>query len=323
MKRFSFLVLVLLLLTSCTARNSRSSNEEKKQYVIGFSQIGAESSWRERNTESVLEAGKKADYKILYENANQSQTEQIKDLRSFIASRVDLIILTPIVETGWKHVLEEAADANIPVVINDRLISKEDSHLYKTFVGPDVPIQGIQTADFLKKKYKDGQEPINIVEIQGSKDASPAISRHDGLVEGLKDDPRFHLVASVHGDFMLSKGREAIKNVAKSHDLKQVDVIYCHNDDMADGVVSYLEETDIKPGKDITICSVDGQQSAIDLLKAGKINCVIECDPNMGEKLFEVVAAVLDGKDVPKENYTTGRVFSEYSDLTKIDERGY
>ena len=111
--------------------------------------------------------------------------------------------------------------------------------------------------------------------------------------------------------------------MAKSQDLKQVDVIYCHNDDMADGVVSYLEETDIKPGKDVTICSVDGQQSAIDLLKAGKINCVIECDPNMGKKLFEVVTDVLDGKDVPKENYTTGRVFSEYSDLTKIDERGY
>lgn len=322
MKRFSFLMLVLLLLTSCSAGNS-NSDEEKKQYVIGFSQIGAESSWRERNTESVLEAGKRANYKILYENANQSQAEQIKDVRSFIASRVDLIILTPIVETGWKHVLEEAADADIPVVINDRLISKVDSDLYKTFVGPDVPIQGIQTADFLKKKFKDAPAPINIVEIQGSKDASPAISRHGGLIEGLKDDPRFQLVTSVHGDFMLSKGREAIKNVAKSQDLKQVDVIYCHNDDMADGVVSYLEETDIKPGKDVTICSVDGQQSAIDLLKAGKINCVIECDPNMGEKLFEVVSAVLDGKDVPKENYTTGRVFSEYSDLTKIDERGY
>ncbi|GCF92186.1 LacI family transcriptional regulator [Enterococcus florum] len=322
MKRVSFLVLVLLLLTGCSGRNS-NSEKEKKQYVIGFSQIGAESSWRERNTQSVLEAGKKANYKIIYENANQSQVEQIKDVRSFIASRVDLIILTPIVETGWRHVLEEAADANIPVVISDRLVSKEDAYLFKTFVGPDVPIQGIQTADFLKKKFKDAPAPINVVEIQGSVDASPAISRHEGLVEGLKDDPRFKIVASVHGDFMLSKGREAIKNVAKSHDLKQVDVIYCHNDDMADGVVSYLEETDIKPGRDITICSVDGQQSAIDLLKAGKINCVIECDPNMGEKLFQVVTAILDEKDVPKENFTTGRVFSEYSDLTNIEERGY
>lgn len=119
MKRFSFLMLVLLLLTSCSAGNS-NSDEEKKQHVIGFSQIGAESSWRERNTESVLEAGKRADYKILYENANQSQAEQIKDVRSFIASRVDLIILTPIVETGWKHVLEEAADADIPVVTEEK-----------------------------------------------------------------------------------------------------------------------------------------------------------------------------------------------------------
>ena len=50
---------------------------------------------------------------------------------------------------------------------------------------------------------------------------------------------------------------------------------------------------------------------------------MIECDPNMGEKLFEVVTAVLEGKSIPKENYTTGRVFSEYSDLTKIDKRGY
>jgi len=322
MKRVSFLIILLLLLTSCSAGKSKSGTD-KKQYVIGFSQIGAESSWRERNTESVLDAGKKANYKILYKNANQSQAEQIKDVRSFIASRVDLIILTPIVETGWKHVLEEAAAADIPVVINDRLILEEDSHLYQTFVGPNVPIQGIQTADFLKKKFKNVPAPINIVEIQGSKDASPAISRHAGLLEGIKDDTRFKMIASVHGDFMLSKGREAIKNVAKSYDLRQVDVIYCHNDDMTDGVVSYLEETDIKPGKDIIICSVDGQQSAINLLKAGKVNCVIECDPNMGERLFEVVTAVLEGKDVPKENFTTGRIFSEFSDLNKIEERGY
>ena len=36
------------------------------------------------------------------------------------------------------------------------------------------------------------------------------------------------------------------------------------------------------------IITVDGEQAAIDLLKAGEINCVVECTPNLGDAVMEL-----------------------------------
>ncbi len=41
-----------------------------------------------------------------------------------------------------------------------------------------------------------------------------------------------------------------------------MDIIYSHNDDMALGAIKALEAHGLKPGKDITIVSVDATKEA-------------------------------------------------------------
>ena len=41
---------------------------------------------------------------------------------------------------------------------------------------------------------------------------------------------------------------------------KNINVLYAHNDDMAIGAIQAIEEAGLKPGKDITIVSIDGVQ---------------------------------------------------------------
>ena len=92
-------LLLCLLLSSCAA----PGGEEKKNtasIVVGFSQLGAESSWRIANTRSMEEAAKNAGYGLMMENANQKQEKQIDAIRSFIAYQVDVIVFSPIVESG-------------------------------------------------------------------------------------------------------------------------------------------------------------------------------------------------------------------------------
>lgn len=52
---------------------------------------------------------------LIYEDGNQSQERQIEALRRFIEMEVDVIVLSPVVDSGWDEVLEEAQDAGIPV----------------------------------------------------------------------------------------------------------------------------------------------------------------------------------------------------------------
>lgn len=313
--------LFLISLSSCTSQTEPEASDDS--IVIGFSQLGSESSWREKNTESVLDAAKAANFKVLYENAHQKQANQIKAIRSFIASRVDVIVFSPIVETGWDTVLTEARDAGIPVVLNDRNINVADDSLYTTFVGLDVYKQGKMAAEFLQKKFPDPNQAVKIMEIQGTRDSTPTINRHQGFIDELKDEPRFELVATDHGDFMASKGEECLRNLSQTIDLANIDVIYCHNDDMTRGVLNYLETTTFKPGEDLVIVSVDGQQDAIDALKTGKINCDIECNPNTGPKLISVIEHMLLGGEVEKQYYLEDQVFSEFDDLDDLKDRGY
>lgn len=80
-----------------------------KKIVVGFAQIGAESEWRTANTKSIKDACEKAGFELKFSDAQQKQENQIKAVRSFIAQKVDYIVLAPVVETGWDTVLKEVA----------------------------------------------------------------------------------------------------------------------------------------------------------------------------------------------------------------------
>src|SRR5574344_1057026 len=115
----------LLVCVPCCSKKTiaeSSSDNNKTQIILGFSQIGAESAWRTGNTKSMKEAAAAEGIQLLYSNAEQKQENQIKAIRSFIVYRVDVIAFVPIVEDGWDNVLREAKDADIPVIVVDRKI---------------------------------------------------------------------------------------------------------------------------------------------------------------------------------------------------------
>ncbi|MCE3254069.1 MAG: sugar transporter substrate-binding protein, partial [Cellvibrio sp.] len=100
--------------------------------TVGFAQVGSESGWRTSFSESVKAEAEKRGITLKFSDAQQKQENQIKAVRSFIAQRVDAILIAPVVETGWQPVLMEAKRARIPVVILDRNVSVTDQSLYLT-----------------------------------------------------------------------------------------------------------------------------------------------------------------------------------------------
>ena len=96
MRRGFILVLVLILLLGLSgcAGKQEQAGENSASIVVGFSQLGAESSWRIANTASMEQAAKDSGYGLMMENANQKQEKQIDAIRSFIAYRVDVIVFS-------------------------------------------------------------------------------------------------------------------------------------------------------------------------------------------------------------------------------------
>jgi galactofuranose transport system substrate-binding protein len=296
---------------------------DAKPIVLGYSQLGDESTWRTQNSRSIMEAAEKAGIKIMFDDAMQKPENQIKAIRSFIAYKVDVIAFSPLVETGWDVVLGEAKAAGIPVIIVDRMIATEDDSLYACALCSDFNLEGRRAGEFLLRKYQDSSNPVNIVEIGGTMDSTPAIGRYEGFRDIISSHSRFTVIFSEDGDFMLSKGKEIMRQVLRLFDPKDIDVLYSHNDDMTFGAIEVMQESGINPGMDIVIISVDATQRIIDYLKEGAVNCVIECNPNSGPQLMDIARKIVSGVEVPKHIYIEETVFDEYTDFATIAARGY
>ncbi len=104
------------------------------------------------------------------------------------------------------------------------------------------------------------------------------------------------IIKSQSGDFTRAKGKEVMESFLKSPDAKQITALFAHNDDMALGAIQAMEEAGIKPGKDILIVSIDGVKGAFEAMAAGKLNCTVECNPQIGPQLFDAVDAVMNKK---------------------------
>ncbi|MDR3075821.1 MAG: ABC transporter substrate-binding protein [Synergistaceae bacterium] len=295
--------------------------------VLGFAQLGAESEWRSASSESVIRAAEKYGVELMFENAQQKQENQIKAIRSFIAHRVDVIAFSPVVESGWDNVLIEARAVGIPVILVDRKIETDLRDVYISFLGSDFVEEGRKAGRWMRSKFGGEGRDVCIVELRGTEGASPTKGRDEGFREAISGDRRFRIVRSLSGDFMRSKGRETMEHILSEYyapdEGRGIDVIFAHNDDMAMGAIEALESRGIKPGHDVVIISVDAQRSALDALKNGKLNCVVECTPYVGERLMQLVKALASGEEIPSAIYSEETMFTEDDPPESLPEREY
>ena len=289
-----------------------------KQLTVGFSQIGAENPWRTAETGSIKSEAEKRKVNLKFSDAQGKQENQIQAIKAFIAQKVDAIILAPVVETGWEPVLKQAKQAKIPVVLVDRGVKVSDESLYSTLIASDFIEEGRMAGEWLAKKTNG---KANIVELQGTAGAAPAIDRKKGFEQEIAKHPDMKIVKSQTGDFNRAKGKEVMEAFLKSE--KDIAAVYAHNDDMALGAIQAIEEAGKKPGKDILVVSIDGMKAAIEAVSEGKSNCTVECNPLLGPAAFDAVEAATGGKELPKKTIVKDQLFDDSNAKTSLPDRKY
>lgn len=322
--RAVLLTVCLLVISGLIAGCSKGPEEpDAPKLLLGFSQLGSESAWRIGNTRDIEEKAESYGVSLMFENANQKQENQIAAIRRFIAYKVDVIAFSPIVEEGWDNVLMEAKEAGIPVILVDRDISTENKDLTKCLIGADFYSEGLHAGEYLIRKADSlGLEHVNIVEITGTEDSTPMRQRQAGFMDAIKDDPRMEIIESINGDFLKSRGAECMRELLDKYG-QDIDAVFSHNDEMTLGALPEIEEAGFEPGKDMIIISIDGGQEAIDVLKEGKINCVVECTPMLGSTLMETALKLKAGEEVDELIHPKEKLFSDEQDLSAMEPRGY
>lgn len=330
-------VFCLLFLCSCFAGCTKVQKEmatetrivtedlpEEEAIVVGYSQVGAESDWRNANTESIKSAfASDSRFYLLFEDAQQKQERQIKSIRNFILQEVDYIVLNPIVETGWDMVLQEAKDAGIPVIIADRMVQVEDEDLYVCLIGSDHKTEGVNAGkwlnDYLEEQGR-SEEEINIVTLQGTAGSTAQLGRTEGFAEVMKAHPNWNMLDMQDGDFTQAKGQEVMEYFLNTYE--DIDVVISENDNMTFGAIDAIKAAgkNCGPAGEMIMISFDAVNAAFDAMLAGEIHADFECNPLQGPKIKEVIEKLEAGEEVEKIQYVEETYFDTTMDLEAIQK---
>lgn len=323
-------VMTMGLLTGCGGSSDSkktTGDSGDKTISVGFSQVGAESDWRTANTESMKSTfSEENGYSLQFDDAQQKQENQIKAIRSFIEQDVKYIVLAPVTETGWDTVLKEAKDAGVPVIIVDRMVKVSDDSLYTAWVGSNFELEGKKACAWLKA-YCDAKkiDKLNIVDIQGTIGASAQIGRTAGL-EAAVEANGWKLLAAQSGEFTQAKGQEVMESMIKQYG-KDINVVYCENDNEAFGAIDALQAAGYTVGSDIAngevmVLSFDTTRTGLQNVLDGKITMDTECNPLHGPRVEEIVKSLEKGETPDKQQYVDEGIFAHDDTVKSIEVDG-
>ena len=290
-------LLISIIVIAVTAEGDKriendGSESQEKLVTIGFSQVGAESDWRTANSISIKQTfTPERGYDLLFEDAKQKQSNQIMAIRRFIQQEVDYIVFSPVVESGWDTVLEEAKRAGIPVIVIDRKVSVRDTGLYTAWIGSNFYLEGQKACKVLNHYVEENQIPeVNIVNIQGTLGATSQIGRTNAL-EDAADKYGWNL-----------------------------NFVYCENDNEAFGAIDAIRDAGktVGPGGDIQIISFDATQEGLRRMRNGEILIDAECNPEHGYYVEKVMEQIEDKELLQKEWNVPEEVFANIPENYEI-----
>ncbi len=294
MKKLVALVLAMVLVLGVGASASA--------LTVAFSQIGQESDWRTANTDDLINAIKAEGWDLVYDDAQQKQENQIKALRNFISQGVDYILFTGVVTTGWDEVLKEVNEAEIPLILIDRMPDCADDIEYAAAFGGDFTEEGRRmgfwAGNYLASVGR-GDEEINAVVLEGTTGATAATERTNGINEALTNFPNIKIVASQTGNFTRAEGQAVMESFLKSQ--PDIDLLFAENDDMGLGAIAAIKAAGKVPGKDIIVVGCDSVKAAFDAIVAGDMNATIECTPLYSPFVVQAIKDLEEGKTFGRE----------------------
>jgi ribose transport system substrate-binding protein len=226
-----------------------------------------------KNAQAKADEYDDVDFKLLEAADADSQAQQIQQV---ISEKPDVLVVLPQDGEALTPVAQQAEAAGIPVVNIDRLFTQPDAAT-ATILGDNYQI-GVLAAEYIAEELNCKG---NVVEIQGLAGISVTEERTEGFTEELKKvcpDGGIDVVAQQPGDFDPAKGLTVMENILQSED--QIDAVYTHDDDMAQGVVQAIRNAE--RDDEMFLTGVGGSQAAMEQIEEGGLyRATFLYNPNM------------------------------------------
>ena len=273
--------------------NACSSSKKEQKFTIGFSQCIGSDKWRKTMLEEMRrELSFHAEIELIYEDANGSSEKQIKQVKSLLGKKIDLLIISPNEAQPLTPIVEQVFNNGIPVVVIDRKISSKS---YTAYVGADNYEIGRMAGKYLADRLK-GKG--NILEVTGLTGSSPAIERNRGFKSAISQYPSLEVTKQISGDWLNEKAETEVNKW--KHLLPNTDAIFAHNDQMALGTYQVLKKTGfLNKIKLVGVDALPGTNNGLELVSQNKLDASM-LYPAGGKEAIRTALAILNKQPFDK-----------------------
>jgi ribose transport system substrate-binding protein len=241
-----------------------------------------------KNAKAAAEQYDDVDFELLEAADADSQAQQIEQA---IADKPDVLVVLPQDGAALTPVAQKAEKAGIRVVNIDRLFTAPDAAT-ATILGDNYQI-GVLAATYIADQLKCQG---NVVEIQGLAGISVTTDRTKGFTDTLKKKcpgGGIKIVASQPGDFNPDKGLTVMENILQAQ--KDIDAVYTHDDDMAEGVVSAIQNAGRED--EMFLTGAGGSKAAMEQIKEGGLyRATFLYNPSMSASAIRMARLIVRGE---------------------------
>lgn len=244
------------------------------------------------------------DTNLQIENAQNDVAKQLDQVKNFIASKVDAIIVNPVDTSATQAITDAAEAAHIPLVyVNRQPINLDTLPADQAFVASNEADSGtLETKEacrLLKAAGKD--KGANILVMEGELSNQAAVQRTKDIHEVIAtpECSFMKIVQEQTANWQRDQAQNLMTNWLASG--IKFDAVVSNNDEMAIGAIQAMKAAGVDPSKTI-VTGVDATQDALAEMKAGNLKATVFQDAaGQGHGAVDTALKLIKGEKVDQK----------------------
>ncbi|MVM40950.1 substrate-binding domain-containing protein [Spirosoma sp. HMF3257] len=289
---YSFFFITLLTGCSQSSTSEKGQNSESKKLVVGVSMLSMQNEFIVNVHDAMVKKAEADGVELITVDAERSALKQVEQIESFIAQKVDAIIMNPCEVEASSPAVTKALAAKIPIIN----VNSETSTKPTAFVGSDDVESARIAMKYIAEKL--GGKG-NVVMMHGYMGQAAQIKREQGAREILKQYPNLKLIAHQTGEWDRAKAMSLMENWIQSYG-GQINAVFAQNDEMGLGAVKALTDAGLKDK--VIVVSIDAIPDGLQAVKKGTLDAtVFQNAEQQGSKAIETAVKAAKGQAYDKE----------------------
>lgn len=245
---------------------------------LGFSTHFTSGAWVSALVDGVDVYASNKDFEYnLFTTGGESQ-QQIEDMRQMINQGYDAIILVPFSTQDIAGVVEEAADADIPVFTLDIDAATEATEMLVSWSDERAATTAAERLIEATRSQNPDQSSFDVLEVRAPPGRDISRLRHEPFVERIGETDDFEVAGTIVGEWARDASYQKAREWINSNGAP--DAIYSANFAMGLGAIRALNELDLRYPKDhedhIVAVQLDGSSQTHEFINQGYIDRAID-----------------------------------------------